>query len=226
MVIRFSIRFPVRHQLTPILCVREIVDEFNFSGRVPNFGKQILGLTTGISRESDGKSDRESDATKFAVYMLDFHVGQRIVSPSDLHEIGWEIRPGIGWENVRVDGPLHATARGKRPRSNATNQSRAATMQPSLGVRYRVAKNQNNLGLSTKKLCFAFTAAVRTKRKYDRARDGGSGDRLLKKYMNHEKRNSGGGDEESSKLQPHFVISCLVRNIKEGQSSKLLQTKL
>jgi hypothetical protein len=37
--------------------------------------------------------------------MLDFHVGQRIVSPSDLHVIGWEIGQGIGWENVRVDGP-------------------------------------------------------------------------------------------------------------------------
>jgi hypothetical protein len=30
--------------------------------------------------------------------MLDFHVGQRIVSPSDLHEIGGKIGQGIGWE--------------------------------------------------------------------------------------------------------------------------------
>jgi hypothetical protein len=34
--------------------------------------------------------------------MLDFHVGQIIVSPSDLQEIGQR----IGSENVRVDGPL------------------------------------------------------------------------------------------------------------------------
>jgi hypothetical protein len=37
---------------------------------------------------------------------LVFRVGQRIVSLSDLHEIGWGIRQRTGCENVRVDGPL------------------------------------------------------------------------------------------------------------------------
>jgi hypothetical protein len=37
--------------------------------------------------------------------MLDFHVGQRIGSPSDLHEIEWGMRQGIVWENVGVDSP-------------------------------------------------------------------------------------------------------------------------
>jgi hypothetical protein len=40
--------------------------------------------------------------------MLNFLVGQRIVSPSDLHDIGWGIGQRIGCENIRVDGPKGA----------------------------------------------------------------------------------------------------------------------
>jgi hypothetical protein len=42
MSIQFSVRFPVRHQSTPIL---EIVDEYFFGGEAANFGKRILTTT-------------------------------------------------------------------------------------------------------------------------------------------------------------------------------------
>jgi hypothetical protein len=63
MSIRFSVRFPVRHQSTPILRVHETVKKFDFSG-ITKFREGFFYRQQG-NIESDGKSD----ATKLSVKM-------------------------------------------------------------------------------------------------------------------------------------------------------------
>jgi hypothetical protein len=49
-------------------------------------GNTFIVLSQQGNNKSEGKMDGKSGATKLSI-LLDFHVGQRIWSPSDLHEI-------------------------------------------------------------------------------------------------------------------------------------------
>jgi hypothetical protein len=57
-----------------------------------------------------------------------FRFGERIVSPSDLHEIGWGFGQRIGCENVRVDGPLGGLDKDKYP-TNAKSAKLVRSIQ-------------------------------------------------------------------------------------------------
>jgi hypothetical protein len=72
------------------------------SREASNFVKHILTAWATGRHKIGQRMVAESYAS---VKTLVFHVGQRILSLSNLHEIGWGIGPRIGCENVRVDGP-------------------------------------------------------------------------------------------------------------------------